>query len=186
MATGLQRRSGPVLSFVTVSHLQRPQTIFMGCTVLPKGSESPRIISHGHASRRLLLLLDVLLSLASAVFARLPLLMPTAMCSQIDAAHSVGVNAVSWAPAMPAGSLISAKGATQPDRRLVSGGCDNAVKASCSPALPAHAHCTSACLECSVCIWHRFTMSLRVPGLCTPSLTFCFDYQILHIDSCNF
>lgn len=47
---------------------------------------------------------------------------------KIEPAHAVGVNAVSWSPATPAGSLLSAKGASQPDRRLASCGCDNAVK----------------------------------------------------------
>ena len=47
---------------------------------------------------------------------------------QIEGAHSVGVTGVSWAPATPAGSLVSAQGATAPDRRIASSGCDNAVK----------------------------------------------------------
>ncbi|KAK9803752.1 hypothetical protein WJX73_001199 [Symbiochloris irregularis] len=52
----------------------------------------------------------------------------TWLTEKIEGAHSVGVNAVSWAPATPAGSLLSAQGTTQPDRRLTSCGCDNAVK----------------------------------------------------------
>ena len=48
--------------------------------------------------------------------------------AQIEGAHSVGVTGVSWAPATPAGSLVSGQGATAPDRRIASSGCDNAVK----------------------------------------------------------
>lgn len=44
-------------------------------------------------------------------------------------AHGLGANAVSWAPATGAGSLISASGGQQGQvRRFVSGGSDNSVK----------------------------------------------------------
>jgi len=42
-------------------------------------------------------------------------------------AHTIGVNAVSWAPAVPAGALISGNPTLSP-KRFVSGGCDNLVK----------------------------------------------------------
>lgn len=47
---------------------------------------------------------------------------------KIADAHPVGATGVSWAPAIPAGSAVSAKAPTQPDKRFCSSGCDNAVK----------------------------------------------------------
>jgi len=49
--------------------------------------------------------------------------------TKIFNAHGMGVNAVSWAPAVAPGSLVS----TQPQpgseiRKLATGGCDNLVK----------------------------------------------------------
>ena len=49
-------------------------------------------------------------------------------CAQIPNAHPIGVTAVSWAPAAPAGSLIAAKGPGQPESRFASSGADNTVK----------------------------------------------------------
>lgn len=48
----------------------------------------------------------------------------------IPNAHSLGANAVSWAPATLPGSLISVNGGNEGNliKRLVSGGCDNLVK----------------------------------------------------------
>ncbi|KAJ3385542.1 GTPase-activating protein S13 [Entophlyctis sp. JEL0112] len=44
-------------------------------------------------------------------------------------AHGIGVNAVSWAPSVIPGSLVTASSPQQPtSKRLVSGGCDNLVK----------------------------------------------------------
>eukprot|EP01087_Luapelamoeba_hula_P011115 TRINITY_DN2993_c4_g1_i1.p1 TRINITY_DN2993_c4_g1~~TRINITY_DN2993_c4_g1_i1.p1 ORF type:complete len:362 (-),score=31.79 TRINITY_DN2993_c4_g1_i1:118-1089(-) len=44
-------------------------------------------------------------------------------------AHQIGVNAVSWAPALPPASLLSATAITQPAvKRFASAGCDNLVK----------------------------------------------------------
>jgi len=46
-------------------------------------------------------------------------------------AHQIGCNAVSWAPAFPAGAVLSAAsptGAALQPMRLVTGGCDNLVK----------------------------------------------------------
>lgn len=46
-------------------------------------------------------------------------------------AHGMGVNAVSWAPSLSAGSIISAQGQGQQSgqmRRFVTGGSDNMVK----------------------------------------------------------
>ena len=52
-------------------------------------------------------------------------------CVQIPNAHPLGVTAVSWAPAAPAGSLIAAKGPGQPESRFASSGADNTVKVPC-------------------------------------------------------
>ena len=60
-------------------------------------------------------------------------------------AHNIGCNAVSWAPAFPAGAVLSAAsptGAALQPMRLVTGGCDNLVKIwRCAPppTLPAPA-----------------------------------------------
>ena len=48
--------------------------------------------------------------------------------AQVEGAHALGVLAVSWAPAVPRGSLTSGKAPGPPVRRFVSGGCDNLVK----------------------------------------------------------
>jgi len=51
---------------------------------------------------------------------------------KIPQAHSIGVNCVSWAPAVIPGSLLNSANANQttptPQKTLVSGGCDNLVK----------------------------------------------------------
>ncbi|KAK9834204.1 hypothetical protein WJX81_007864 [Elliptochloris bilobata] len=47
---------------------------------------------------------------------------------KIEGAHPVGAMAVSWSPAAPPGSLVSAKGPGRPERRFASAGCDNTVK----------------------------------------------------------
>ena len=52
-------------------------------------------------------------------------------CMQVPNAHPLGVTAVSWAPAAPAGSLVSAKGPGQPEIRFASSGADNTVKVPC-------------------------------------------------------
>lgn len=49
---------------------------------------------------------------------------------QVERAHAMGAMAVSWAPATPPGCLLSAKPPSNPDRRLVSCGCDNTVRVS--------------------------------------------------------
>ena len=54
-------------------------------------------------------------------------------------AHNIGCNAVSWAPAFPAGAVLSAAsptGAALQPMRLVTGGCDNLVKIWRCAALP--------------------------------------------------
>mmetsp|Transcript_28082 Transcript_28082/g.49501 ORF Transcript_28082/g.49501 Transcript_28082/m.49501 type:complete len:323 (+) Transcript_28082:31-999(+) len=44
-------------------------------------------------------------------------------------AHAGGVNAVSWAPAIPSGSLVAQSGQSPPlQKRMVTGGCDNKIK----------------------------------------------------------
>ncbi|CAG9462244.1 unnamed protein product [Pedinophyceae sp. YPF-701] len=48
--------------------------------------------------------------------------------SKVTNAHPMGATGISWAPATPAGSLISAAPPSAPVRRLVSCGCDNQVK----------------------------------------------------------
>ena len=50
---------------------------------------------------------------------------------QVPNAHPLGVTAVSWAPAAPAGSLVSAKGPGQPEICFASSGADNTVKVPC-------------------------------------------------------
>lgn len=65
---------------------------------------------------------------------------------KIPNAHSIGVTAVSWAPAVPPGSLVSAAAPAGGVKRLVSSGCDNTVKVwragpegwVCEAALPGH------------------------------------------------
>ena len=47
---------------------------------------------------------------------------------QITDAHPLGATAVSWSPAAPPGSLVSAKGPGQPEKRFASSGADNTVK----------------------------------------------------------
>lgn len=47
---------------------------------------------------------------------------------KINNAHSIGCNAVSWAPAVAPGALLDPTGRPQPVKRIVSGGCDNLVK----------------------------------------------------------
>ena len=57
---------------------------------------------------------------------------------QVEGAHTLGVMGVSWAPAVPRGSLTSVKAPGPPERRFATGGCDNTVKVwFLSPALPA-------------------------------------------------
>ncbi len=48
--------------------------------------------------------------------------------AQIEGAHTLGAMGVSWAPAVPRGSLTSGKAPGPPVRRFASGGCDNIVK----------------------------------------------------------
>jgi protein transport protein SEC13 len=44
-------------------------------------------------------------------------------------AHGMGVNAVSWAPALTPGSLVATQGAAAGNvRKLATGGCDNLVR----------------------------------------------------------
>eukprot|EP01119_Soliformovum_irregulare_P008444 TRINITY_DN21560_c0_g1_i1.p1 TRINITY_DN21560_c0_g1~~TRINITY_DN21560_c0_g1_i1.p1 ORF type:complete len:308 (-),score=56.73 TRINITY_DN21560_c0_g1_i1:37-960(-) len=47
---------------------------------------------------------------------------------KIPQAHQIGVNSVSWAPAIAPGSIVSGSASQTPVKRLVSGGCDNLVK----------------------------------------------------------
>ncbi|XP_041348333.1 protein SEC13 homolog [Gigantopelta aegis] len=47
--------------------------------------------------------------------------------SKINGAHTIGCNAVSWAPATPSNALFES-GRQQPVKKFVSGGCDNLVK----------------------------------------------------------
>ncbi|KAF8055592.1 SEC13B [Scenedesmus sp. PABB004] len=48
--------------------------------------------------------------------------------SKISNAHAIGVTAVSWAPAVPAGGLVSSQPPAAPAKRLCTAGCDNTVK----------------------------------------------------------
>ena len=56
--------------------------------------------------------------------------------AQIDGAHTLGATSVSWAPAAPKGSLLSAKGPGAPVKRFVSGGCDNTIRVRAPSFLP--------------------------------------------------
>ncbi len=47
---------------------------------------------------------------------------------QLPGTHAIGVTAVSWAPAVPPGALVSAKTPGQFVKRLVTAGCDNVIK----------------------------------------------------------
>jgi len=47
---------------------------------------------------------------------------------KIPNAHQIGANAVSWAPAVTPDSLLNPDGAAPAAKRLVSGGCDSAVR----------------------------------------------------------
>jgi hypothetical protein len=65
---------------------------------------------------------------------------------QVEGAHTLGVMGVSWAPAVPRGSLTSGKAPGPPARRFATGGCDNTVKVR-APALhacPASVHAPPA------------------------------------------
>ena len=48
--------------------------------------------------------------------------------TKVERAHLLGCTSVSWAPPQPPGSLVAAGSGAHLVRRLVSGGCDNAVK----------------------------------------------------------
>jgi protein transport protein SEC13 len=48
--------------------------------------------------------------------------------TKVERAHLMGVTSVSWAPPTPPGSLVAAGSGAGLVRRLVTGGCDNAVK----------------------------------------------------------
>uniref|UniRef100_A0A383W719 Uncharacterized protein n=1 Tax=Tetradesmus obliquus TaxID=3088 RepID=A0A383W719_TETOB len=55
--------------------------------------------------------------------------------SKISGAHAIGVTAVSWAPAVPAGGMVSSAPPAAPVKRLCTAGCDNTVKVwRCSEA----------------------------------------------------
>ena len=49
---------------------------------------------------------------------------------QLPGTHAIGVTAVSWAPAVPSGALVSSKPPGPLVKRLVSSGCDNTIKVS--------------------------------------------------------
>ena len=48
--------------------------------------------------------------------------------AKIDRAHATGALAVSWAPAVPSGAMVSKEGASKAVKRIVSCGCDNTAK----------------------------------------------------------
>jgi hypothetical protein len=50
------------------------------------------------------------------------------LCLQLPGTHGIGATAVSWAPALQPGALISAKAPAAPVKRLVSCGCDNTIR----------------------------------------------------------
>ena len=73
---------------------------------------------------------------------------------QIPDAHPLGATAVTWSPAAPPGSLVSAKAPGQPEKRIASSGADNTVKVG------AHQH---ACLQ-SGCVLVAVVVQ-RIGGL---------------------
>lgn len=56
-----------------------------------------------------------------------------AVLAQIPNAHAIGVTAVSWAPAVPSGSMVGSQPPSAPVKRLCTAGCDNTVKVGLSP-----------------------------------------------------
>jgi hypothetical protein len=54
---------------------------------------------------------------------------------QIEGAHAIGCTAVTWAPPMPPGALVSAQPPASLVKRIASSGCDNTVKVRCCAAL---------------------------------------------------
>lgn len=54
----------------------------------------------------------------------------TAPFPQISNVHAIGVTAVSWAPAVPAGGLVASQPPAAATKRLCTAGCDNTVKVS--------------------------------------------------------
>lgn len=54
---------------------------------------------------------------------------------QIHSAHVIGVTAVSWAPAVPAGSMVGSQPPSAPVKRLCTAGCDNTVKVGVAAVL---------------------------------------------------
>mmetsp|Transcript_14473 Transcript_14473/g.31411 ORF Transcript_14473/g.31411 Transcript_14473/m.31411 type:complete len:302 (-) Transcript_14473:446-1351(-) len=47
---------------------------------------------------------------------------------KLPGSHAIGVTAVSWAPSVPAGALVSAKAPSGFVKRIVTAGCDNLIK----------------------------------------------------------
>ena len=81
---------------------------------------------------------------------------------QVEGAHTLGVMGVSWAPAVPRGSLTSGKAPGPPARRFATGGCDNTVKVWAHGDLPlvplpyfSHARLQCSCLSLLLLCWIR-------------------------------
>ena len=53
---------------------------------------------------------------------------------QLPGTHAIGVTAVSWAPTVPSGALVSSNAPGPLVKRLVSSGCDNTIKVSDRPS----------------------------------------------------
>ncbi|KAL7407574.1 hypothetical protein ABVT39_010346 [Epinephelus coioides] len=91
---------------------------------------------------------------------------------KISNAHTIGCNAVSWAPAVVPGSLIDQPSGQKPNyvKRFVSGGCDNLVKLwktdACSSGRVTTQRATPGRLNCSTSSMMLFgTLAGRSPEI---------------------
>lgn len=80
--------------------------------------------------------------------------------SQMPGSHAIGATAVSWAPSVAPGALVSGKAPESYVKRLVSSGCDNTVRVSQTPSLPE--------LQCSfsvlLAVWRHWSLEPRLSG----------------------
>lgn len=56
-------------------------------------------------------------------------------CLQLPGSHPIGVTAVSWSPAIPAGALVGSAQSAPNVKRLVTSGCDNTIRVGVSAPL---------------------------------------------------
>ncbi len=72
---------------------------------------------------------------------------------QIPDAHPLGATAVTWSPAAPPGSLVSAKAPGQPEKRIASSGADNTVKAGALSLLACMVGCVMIPVAIQCCTY---------------------------------